>query len=242
MLPRIEEKFFIPARCQEAALGLLLESLEPAYPKEETRYTWIESVYFDTERLDLFSDHFLSPADRFKLRVRRYGPDGLWEDGQRILELKAKKGKMSSKTRFELNPTQFRTLMRGEAVPGLGPLSRLIQERGLRPVCEVVYRRHAFQEGELRVTLDEQLRYRMLGDLPDPSRFLRQEPLTRAGEMRDRFHDGENLVLEVKRRSDPPEWLTRFLAGQASGDLGFSKYCYSIAGALSLRSLRPPGR
>src|SRR5687767_9605868 len=104
---RIEEKFIMPARLKPSLLEALERNLKPNYPHPGTRFTLIESIYFDSDALSLFREHFTSPLKRFKLRTRRYGPNGLWSLNDALIELKAKEGRVTRKLRTRVSGNRF---------------------------------------------------------------------------------------------------------------------------------------
>lgn len=99
---RIEEKFFLPQNLRESFLALVENHLPASYPHETTRYTLIESIYFDSHDLRSFTDHFDQLPYRFKMRSRRYGPNGEWENPKaQLFSLNLKPNKIMSLTSFE---------------------------------------------------------------------------------------------------------------------------------------------
>jgi hypothetical protein len=117
----------------------------------------ITSLYFDTERLDVF--HGKGSYGRSKYRIRRYGPSEF-----AFLERKLKTRGLVSKRRSLVKIDELAHL--AEVAPGrdwVGFWShqRLVA-RNLKPVCKIAYRRTArvavTSAGPIRLTLDENIR------------------------------------------------------------------------------------
>jgi hypothetical protein len=236
VLSRIEEKFVIPARLKPWVLQLIERHLKPLYPDTRTRFTLVESIYFDTDSLGLFVQHFTSPARRFKLRTRRYGPNGIWSHEEAMVELKAKEGRLSRKDRILVGHEQYVELFRGAPIQDL--LTRKIKEANpelqgsiFKPRCRIAYLRHAFEKNGVRVTLDDNLEFQSLAPVNAQLRdSLSATPSAPAIQvMRDRFVSGEQVILELKHLGERPAWLSEFLATHSIRNASFSKYCYAMA-------------
>ncbi|MCM2323161.1 MAG: VTC domain-containing protein [Oligoflexia bacterium] len=256
LLRRFEDKYFVATEYRAELLELLGTHLAPSYLTQDTRYNLIESLYFDADCFTLFQLHFQSPAERFKLRIRRYAPNGDWERSNALVELKVKEGRVSDKTRFGLSDADARELLEGRPVVFSGELrsqnptlkKSVLRERlallnsvmasyELKPKCRVLYQRQSFEKDGIRVTLDEGLRSEMVavipGEIADGLRGLPCYPAALA--MRSRFQRAPFLVCEVKHGREVPSWLGRYVLARAGLNTRFSKYCYAIAGALDDR-------
>ncbi len=245
LLPRIEEKFLVPAEFKPPFLEALSRRLKRSYPHLSTRYTMIESVYLDSDAMDLLRDHFLSPDRRFKVRTRRYGPNGDWIEDEAMLEMKCKNGRVSTKPRFEVDPESLKRILSGKGVELTQDLGRrnqglnagvlehrlacintVLRTWRLKPASRILYRRHAFAEVGLRVTLDDRLECRLLR----PVRDSRISPML--AEMRRRFLERDYFILEVKHSGSFPDWLRDLLRSRGADAVSFSKYCFAASGGL----------
>jgi len=257
---RIEDKFFI-AREKLSDLNALLESrMAPSYLDPKTRFCGVESIYLDSSDLNSYTSHFQSTelsgrGGRFKVRIRRYYPDGNAEQSQSaLLELKQKvfdEGQSKTKkVRFSLGLRDLARLMKGKTVrfvprllrlnPGISPtqlfqrlcmINKLIRKHGLKPICRVTYVRKAFEASGLRVTYDDSIQYQPLVERPGllvRAQTMESEQQERAAKMAEQFKSFDGVVLEVKHGGDVPRWLTDFLERTGSGKISFSKYCFSI--------------
>ncbi|MGE3973941.1 MAG: VTC domain-containing protein [Bdellovibrionales bacterium] len=117
---RIEDKFFIPGAIQAQTIEFLEQHMVLSYPDGGSGFTIIESIYFDSQEMDLFQHHFNKPEKRSKLRIRRYAPRGVWNEETCFIEAKTKTKKgdqsVSSKERFKLDPTNLDLLMKAQTI------------------------------------------------------------------------------------------------------------------------------
>jgi hypothetical protein len=234
--------------------------MAPSYLDPKTQFCEVESIYLDSSSLNSYTSHFQSSeltvrGSRFKIRIRRYFPDGTAEQSQSaLLELKQKvfDGVQSKtkKVRFSLGLRDLARLMKGKTVrfvprllrlnPGITPaqlfqrlvmINKLIRKHGLKPICRITYVRKAFEASGLRVTYDDRIQYQPLVERPGllvrPG-AMRLEQQERAAQMAEQFKSFDGVVLEVKHGGDVPRWLTDFLERTGSGKISFSKYCFSI--------------
>lgn len=252
---RIEDKFFVPRSAETELYHWLHQTLRPSYPDPKTRFTAIQSLYLDTDDLEIFNSHFRALPSRFKLRTRRYAPDGVWpQTAESLLELKVKKEGVCRKTRFRLGRMDHCLLLEGHSItltPGLRNLNQdlelpqlekrltrtnhLVSKLGLRPRCMVTYVRHAFEKDGLRVTVDRDLSYQILRPVrPEIAEASIEQPtFESARAMRRNFINGTPLVVEVKHDGTVPAWLRSLLAAIGAREVSFSKYCYSMTDHLT---------
>ena len=151
----------------------------------------ITSVYFDTEKFDVF--HRIGSYGRSKYRIRRYGSSSTV-----FLERKLKTRGLVTKRRSVVNLAVLDTLNQAAAAPGWTGLwfqQRLVARR-FRPVCQIGYRRTARvcagPHGPIRLTMDENLRALPL----DQMRFNdRDEGILLLP---------EHIIIELKFRIETP--------------------------------------
>jgi SPX domain protein involved in polyphosphate accumulation len=251
---RIEDKYL----CPRTLAPKLLKVLETEMDKDMGfDFTHIESVYFDSDDLDIYKSHFMKLSSRFKLRIRRYAPNGIAQDDANHLELKLKEKGVCNKFRFKISNRDVELLTQGKPLPVSLALQKLnsrmesksllkrlkavneaVVAYSLRPMCSVKYVRRAFERHGFRVTMDDGIQVEML-------RPLRQELVSeishgpiwpKAMNMRDRFHKADSLVLEVKHSHNVPEWMTQFLEKNEIKEVSLSKYIFTMSGQLSQES------
>ncbi len=116
----------------------------------------VNSLYLDTPNMDVF--HRSELYQRRKYRLRRYGTDSkVW------LEVKQKRKGLVRKHRVSIDDSQIEHRATGAIDPvweGAWFRQRL-DEHGLRPVCQMTYRRFARVgttiNGTMRLTIDDSL-------------------------------------------------------------------------------------
>ncbi len=245
---RIEDKFFVKREHKEELLKLIHAHLDKDEYYRDVKFTTIESNYFDTRNLNIVRDHFTA-QERFKIRVRRYAPNGEWLKDVILLEVKTKKAGVSRKFRFQMSPADYKVLLTKGFIPysmdlrhrnsdideknlqkRVEKVNRKLLKKGMVPMCSVTYNRDAYERDGLRVTIDENLKATIHQDLKSEmlEEFKRAPEWQKLMAMRDRMNVGDYLLVEVKHGGVIPEWIADFLARTQSNEVSFSKYCYSI--------------
>ena len=239
---RREEKFFLPLSMKNDFMDLVAQHLPPSYPDKSTKYTLIESQYFDSSDLRSFRDHFENVKERFKLRTRRYGPNGQWQKGNAIfLELKLKCNQISNKLRLKLDPTDLLRLLSGQSLKKTEKktktsekINTVIKDNHVTPICRVTYRRFAFEREGLRVTIDDKIEAQFVKNFERRSKkeLMQTDWWMDAERMSMSFSNMESALVEVKHSGVVPHWLQLFMSENGLQFTSFSKYCYSIANQL----------
>lgn len=179
--------------------------------------TSIASLYYDTPDRRLIRQSLEKPPFKEKLRLRSYGLASV--DSPVYLELKCKAYDTVYKRRVQstIGGVQ-RFFDSGEAL-GDGQIFREISAfcghyDALAPSCLVIYDRTAYFEpdGDLRLTIDENPRYRMRDLSLD--RSLEGIPLLPEGW----------TILEIKVQDAIPLWLAEILSSGHIYRGSFSKY------------------
>lgn len=249
---RVEDKFIVSLTEREAVLKKISLNMRPSYPEKSTQFTVIESIYFDSKNLDFFKHDVTDFPTQYKLRIRQYAPNGISNSKlPALLELKRKKGQESKKLRFKIGPMQILGLYQGESLPfnaelidmnkdisadilksRLTIMNNLMGEFLLRPVSSISYKRLAFEEGDLRVTIDTDLREKRLVDVFNRNEFQVFSKLDKTEKMIKKFSAKDCFILEVKHQGNIPQWLEEILADRSLNKSSFSKYTYFTAKAL----------
>ena len=223
VMERYELKFVLTAaQTRLVRRGLVGHMVPDQYGK-----TSIASLYYDTPDRRLIRQSLEKPEFKEKLRLRTYGR--ATEESPVFLELKRKAGGIVYKRRIQATLPRVRdfwagkTMLTGDGQIGRELVSFKNQFARLEPSCVIIYDRTAYvePEGDLRLTIDENPRYRT-------------DRLELTGEM-----DGISLleeggsVLEVKIQQAMPLWLAGLLSAG-----GIYKTSYSKYGAAYCRTLR----
>lgn len=180
--------------------------------------TSIASLYYDTPDRRLIRASLEKPPFKEKLRLRSYG---LAEEGSPVyLELKCKAFDTVYKRRVQSTLDGVHQFFEGGAPLGDGgQIAREIRAfcdlyDTLSPSCLIIYDRTAYYEpdGELRLTIDENPRYRMRDLALD--RSMDGIPLLPEGW----------TILEIKVQDAIPLWLAEILSTGRIYRGSFSKY------------------
>jgi SPX domain protein involved in polyphosphate accumulation len=245
---RVEDKFLVPRQNLPELIELLAKHLDKSYLESETDFNLIESVYFDSKSLKIFRDHFSKAKTRYKLRLRRYAPNGLWPDyGKGVhIEMKSKTERICKKFRLKLKFEQLTSLEKSNqlsapqkkkmsaqelAADRVREINKTIKTDGLTPICRVQYKRLAFERNNFRVTIDDEIKTELLRPIPAQLCYslLSEDFIGKAKEMRDRFTSGDFVIVEVKHSGIIPQWLRSYLKiNGTTNPVSFSKYCYSM--------------
>ena len=247
---RIEDKLILSQKQTDLLLEDINRNMKPSYLHEGTKFTLIASCYFDGPDLRFFHDHFLKAPKRYKLRIRRYAPDGVWNDEPALIELKSKEIDISRKRRFSLTKDNYERVMRGETMAmtdelqalnsksaekllkWMTKINGLITQFGLKPAIKLQYRRFAFEaEDGFRITIDSDLRIETLRfDVcrAAAATTIAEEHWQKAKRLAARYERGRHCVVELKHTGHPPHWVTSFLKQSEIKNTSFSKYCWAV--------------
>jgi len=254
---RVEDKFLISKAEIGNLISLVSEHCKPAYLESGTNYTLVESLYFDSQRLDLYKNHFADLPERFKLRVRRYAPNGNWGEGSAFLEAKSKikteMGSIGTKKRFRIDPENLESLIQSGDVtltqklvslnPNLGKadllertsfVNEIVKTYQLVPQLRVRYERLAYEGDGVRVTFDKNIEFKIMSPLPiDVPEKLRQLSFwAKASGMTNIFSNSDYFVCEVKYGQVIPMWLQNYFNSHGIQKVSFSKYCWGLTNVI----------
>ena len=186
---------------------------------------YVNSLYLDTPDFDIF--HRMTGFRQQKFRLRRYGRENLvW------FEEKRKRNGLVRKRRVSVEQTDVASRIVGPSEPGWnGQWFRdKIDERRMRPVSQVTYRRFArlgiTDEGPMRLTIDDRLTARLANGWQVPA-----APLDGIGLL-----DGQR-ILELKFRGAMPLLFRSLVEKQQLQVTPFSKYRTSVEECVPLDSL-----
>lgn len=248
---RIEDKVLLSQKQASCLLEDVNRHMTPSYLHKGTVYTLIASHYFDSAELGFFRHHFLKAPKRYKLRIRRYAPNGVWSGEAPLIELKSKELGISRKRRFALTPENYERVMDGKIIKmtdemlTLNPradrdkllnwmtkINNLILEYDLKPALKVRYRRLAFEAADgFRLTMDMDLKIEALDlDVAEVAGTLAisREVWDEAGRVAAKYERERHCVVELKHTGRPPEWVESFLKKHQIVNTSFSKYCWAV--------------
>lgn len=215
---RYEKKYLLTA----AQYGALRRELDGAMTMDGYGRHTISNIYFDTETFALIRHSIEKPVYKEKVRLRAYGD--VCEDSRVFVELKKKFDGIVYKRRAELSMAEAREYLYQGRYPSAD--SQILREidyarrlYSLEPKLFIAYDRIALfgnEDGELRVTFDEKIRYRKT-DL---------ELL--AGSCGEELLPAGSVLMEVKIPGAMPLWMSRLFSELAVFPTSYSKYgaCY----------------
>jgi SPX domain protein involved in polyphosphate accumulation len=138
----------------------------------------IQTIYLDTVDHALYHEYLLRREFRFKIRLRRYGYDGEFQEYY-LVEIKAKNNGISNKKRFILPGECLQDFLSGadikkqikaanKGLKGAQKTYKLVRKlialNSLVPVMETSYDRVAFQKKSrrVRITIDRNITHKKL--------------------------------------------------------------------------------
>ena len=197
---------------------LFKEKLKGHMMLDQYGKTSIASLYYDTPNYELIRRSLEKPNFKEKIRLRSYGLAS--DESPVFLEMKRKANGIVYKRRVQMTVSLAEQFFDGEKTEsGEGQIGREIAAfkdhyLNLKPKCLIIYDRSAYYEpeGDLRLTIDENPRYR-LDDLSLTSSM-----------------DGISLlepgwtILEIKAQEAIPLWLVSILTECRARKGSFSKY------------------
>ncbi|MEQ1723912.1 MAG: polyphosphate polymerase domain-containing protein [Pseudobdellovibrio sp.] len=241
---RYEDKYVITNEVYSKLLPLLNSELENAAPQKDTRYTEIESIYFDNTDLDILQDYLNKLNNRAKVRIRRYAPNSIWSS-EYFTEFKTKIDGISKKNRFPINQTELTEIINTSTVSSslnktnkkiinkINLINAYLADKKARPICNVTYSREAFEKNDFRVTIDTKLSIQPHLESRDfllkgSSVTANQEYLADLDRCVELYNENQ-YILEIKHQGTIPIWMQNFLNENHIAKIKFSKYCYAMA-------------
>jgi len=218
---RFEFKYIITPTEATIIRNMLLKfgmQHDPAASKENHTYT-VNSLYFDTPRVEDYADKAGGFLERKKVRIRIYTPKLTRETPQIWLEKKEKYEMLISKRRTPLTYDSYNALVSGSylsAIKGKDEFYDLVRE-SMRPHIEVRYLREPLiwpQQSNLRITFDAQIEAAKNSDLRLTRLFQKVLP--------------GKVVMEVKFLGALPYWYHKILKEFNLERTAFSKYGRSV--------------
>lgn len=220
---RIEKKYFITSKQKRKFLNIIKEHMK----KDKYFKSEVLNLYFDNDNYDLIIQSIDHPEFKEKLRARSYGGYD-----RVFLEIKTKikndEVNPGYKRRVMITHEDFKKLIKNEStIVELASQSietrhdlqiakevdYLIKYFDLKPKILVSYNRESYKgENELRITFDENLKYR-----------YRNLSLNKGKRDRIYFKDKHNIIMEIKAHGVIPLWLAKALSEEKVYPQQFSK-------------------
>ncbi len=220
---RVEKKYLIDPSQKSDILNHIMKHMKrDGYFRSE-----VYNIYFDTDNYDFIIKSIERPKFKEKLRARSYGGYD-----KVFLELKTKmKGKeynLGYKRRVLIATKDFNNLVAGRCdlktlakqkietphdLQIAAEIEYFITHFNLKPKILVHYLRTSYVgENNLRITFDENLKYR-------------DTNLKFKNDRKDRkyFNDKKDIIMEIKASGVMPFWLARTLSKASAYPQQFSK-------------------
>ncbi|HXV63086.1 MAG TPA: VTC domain-containing protein [Vicinamibacteria bacterium] len=195
---RFERKFFVRDLSKEEVESVV--RLHPALFSEIFEERDVNNIYFDSVRMNNYSDNVEGSRDRKKHRIRWYG-ELLGRVARPTLEIKIKKGLLGRKETYsmeamEVGPSGNELLLDRVLADRNVPETVKNEMAGLEAVLVNRYRRRYFRSADARyrITLDTEFRFYRMEGLSTP--WL--APLT----------DEANVILELKYEPEDDETVS----------------------------------
>lgn len=246
---REEDKYVINKKYYNQVLDEVESRMKPYYPKKGTEYTITKTQYLDDDKLGFVKAHLRGDENRYKLRVRTYGPDGEF-DKQAYLEVKYKIGDVKKKDRILISDSALLSVMGGKSLPAdvrkdnlhmtkeeytdCENLINQFSQKGLSPVTQAQYKRMSFKSSDCRVTIDTGLVTTSFATLKKFAATETLEDQHKLSEYSGKFNASDDFILEVKYdiEDEMPKWISDLL-DDVKADPGFSKYMFSVGQVLT---------
>lgn len=220
---RVEKKYVIDAEQKKQ----LMRTISRKMSRDKYHKSKVMNIYFDTDNFDLIIKSIEKPEFKEKLRARSYGGFD-----KVFLEIKTKiKGKDANvgyKRRVLITRKDYDKLVAGKkTIIELAnqkieeksdaqiakEVDYLINHFDLKPKILVYYDRTSYKgEDNLRITFDEELKYR--------DKNLK---FTKSAKDNHYFYNEKNIIMEIKADGVMPLWLTKALSAAKAYPCSFSK-------------------
>ncbi len=239
---RFEYKYVIPEALAPRVRDFVATYLElDSYGArhEDCSYS-VNSLYLDSDDLQLYQSTVNGDKNRYKLRIRYYDTEG---DSPLFFEIKSRRDNIISKRRAKVRRASLMRLLDGdqpapEDLVDPGPkdyadLARFCElHRALqaRPQTRIFYRREAWLpalDNAVRVTFD-----RCVGTEPD------REARLPVGHDALRSVFGDQVILELKFTDRFPDWMRTLVRTFHLPQMSAAKYADGID-VLDASGLRP---
>lgn len=249
-IQRVEDKYIIDRDKLPKIEAKVKKHLDPSYPDKNVKFTFIKSTYFDTPTLQLYRAHLRQDNTRFKIRMRMYGPNGVWDTDHVYLEIKEKNDGDVNKSRIELDKYNQLQVQLGKALkitPDLLAMNKKLMTKGdidkflykvnyfittfkLKPMVMVMYRRTAYQTGPDRVTLDTGLTYKPVGNISMVNAVKLSDLIDwkMAKKYGDKYQRQEDAIMEIKYDEFVAKWLDDMLKDMKLDNEKMSKYAWAM--------------
>lgn len=247
LLNRTEDKYFISKTALDYITQKIKENLKEGDIDTEVRYNTNRSIYLDNKDLDSLKDTLNSVKPRIKIRVRQYSPNSKDWEQVAYVEIKAKEEDGgSNKMRVRIHAKDIDAFCSGEPIQctedlaninkditkimlekRVSHINHLVALYGFRRQIEVRYERRAYTNKDIRITIDDNLRF-VRSNLISDENILAVKCTSGWVNILQLDHQLKNegyMVMEVKHQGKVPGWVKDLIKNANAKEVKFSKYC-----------------
>jgi 8-oxo-dGTP pyrophosphatase MutT (NUDIX family) len=246
LLNRQEDKYFLARHHLDEVIDTISNRLALGDIDTDTRYNTNRTIYLDNPDLTSFRDCIIKKKPRLKVRIRQYSPNSNgWEEvAYAEFKLKEEDG-FTKKIRVRIPAEMVESLCNGEQIvldeylvninkdldrklleARIQAINSVILRQGLKKQVEVRYERRAYTGKNLRITIDDNLRYIDAREVNhDIKQSLQEDPDWQKFSESYIIASWENpVIMEVKSDEGVPSWMKRLLKDVNAKEASFSKY------------------
>ena len=250
LMNRFEDKYSLRASKLHDFTLKLSQKLKEGDSDTSVRHNRNRTIYLDNRDLDSFRDNIEDVKPRFKVRIRQYKPTNQdWEDTAYVeLKIKNKDG-FTKKVRIRIPAALIPYICEGHEIKAGDYLVNLnmdiskielwkrtlainttIAKYNFKKQLVVEYNRRAYSNKEVRVTIDDSLKYYNFSDVEDGllDSIVESDNWKKNYKNVRKMKANDFFILEVKHCGKVPGWLEDLLDENKAKEVKFSKYSAAV--------------
>ena len=250
LMNRFEDKYSLRASKLHDFTLKLSQKLKEGDSDTSVRHNRNRTIYLDNRDLDSFRDNIEDVKPRFKVRIRQYKPTNQdWEDTAYVeLKIKNEDG-FTKKVRIRIPATLIPYICEGHEIKAGDYLVNLnmdiskielwkrtlainttIAKYNFKKQLIVEYNRRAYSNKEVRVTIDDSLKYYNFSDVEDGllDSIVESDNWKKNYKNVRKMKANDFFILEVKHSGKVPGWLEDLLDENKAKEVKFSKYSAAV--------------
>lgn len=254
LMNRVEDKYSVSREYLDKLTQALREKLKEGDIDTSVRYNTNQTIYLDNKDMDAFRDNMEGIKPRFKVRIRRYAPNGdKWEDVAYVeLKIRLPDG-MTRKLRVRIPEELISDVSNGKMIKvddkivdlnrdisrqnlwkRVVMMNSIISKYGFKKQIVVIYERRAYSNNSIRVTIDDNIRYFDARKIDEDTFKLITDSSKweKFSEQFKKIKEKDLLILEVKHEDDTASWIDSILDEVKAKDIKFSKYCAAVVNSM----------
>lgn len=250
LMNRFEDKYFLPAANLQKLIVSIKSKLTDGDTDTSVRNNHNMTIYLDNRDLDSFRDNLEGIKPRFKVRIRRYNPNGEGWENVAYIELKIKEEDgFTNKVRIRIPAKLIDSVAKGmeiklnqllldtnrdiskqELWKRVTAINSVISKYGFKKQVVVEYNRRAYSSNKIRITIDDSLKYHSCASIESDllDSITNSKKWKGIKKPTNNLHHNDLLILEVKHGSKIPDAIVKLLKQLNAEPVSFSKYCAAI--------------